>query len=96
MPLNIAAISSGNGNLGSVSSLPNNIASNSANLSASALVESIVTVAVGFKPATATGVVVISHEKVIASGLSLTVAYAFSDGAVPCLSKKKLICVGGK
>ena len=34
----------------------------------------------GLWPVTATGVVVNSQEKVIASGLSLIVAYAFSEG----------------
>ena len=45
------------------------------------MVESTTMVAVGLKPVTLTGVVETSQEKVIASGESLIVAYAFSDGA---------------
>ena len=69
----IAFISSGNGNLASEVPSPYNISSIFFNFSASILVESIVILAVGLNPATFTGVVVTSHEKVIASGLSFIV-----------------------
>ena len=65
-------------------SLPYRISSNDANFVfpfSSNLVLSIVTTAVGLCPATSTGVVEISQENVIASGLSLIVAYDFSVGA---------------
>ena len=86
--MKILAISSGNGNLATLASLagipcsgsascalqPYNISSNSANLAASTLVESITRDAVGFRFGTSTGVVDNSQENVIASGLSFTVA----------------------
>ena len=43
--------------------------------------ESITIVAVGLCPSTGTGTVETSQLNVTASGLSLIVAYAFSDGA---------------
>ena len=43
--------------------------------------ESIVRLADGFRFGTSTAVVVNSQLRAIASGVSLTVAYAFSDGA---------------
>lgn len=72
-PASIVFNSSGNGNLASVAPSPYNISSIFFNFSGSILVESIVTLAVGLNPATFTGVVVTSHEKVIASGLSFIV-----------------------
>jgi hypothetical protein len=57
------------------------MSSRSARSSASTLVESTTSCAAGLRPVTATGVVVISHENAMASGESLMVAYAFSDGA---------------
>ena len=69
----MSTISSGNGRAASSLSLPNNLASKAANFSASTLVESITRLAVGLKPSTATGVVVTSQLKVIASGLSFIV-----------------------
>ena len=59
----------------SASSVPYKAASNNANLAASNLVESTVTVAVGLLwPVTSTGVVENSQENVIASGESLIVS----------------------
>lgn len=65
--------SSGNGNLAGSVSVPYSRSSIAFNFVSSTLVESIVTLAVGLNPATFTGVVVTSHEKVIASGLSFIV-----------------------
>ena len=60
---------------------PNRIFSSSASFVGSALVESMVREAVGLWPVTLTGVVLSSQLKVMASGSSLMVLYAFSDGA---------------
>ena len=77
----MAAISSGSGRFAVMSSVPKSSFSKVANLAGSAFVESIVMDAVGFLPVTATGVVLTDQDKVIASGESLIVVYAFSEGA---------------
>jgi hypothetical protein len=72
--------SSGVGSRASSVAVPKRMSSRSAQRPASDLVESTVRMDVGLRPVTETGVVENSHENAIASGESLTVAYAFSDG----------------
>ena len=77
---NILIISSGNGNLASTASLPYRISSRTLSFALSTLVESIVIVADGLCPGTGTGIVLTSHENVIASGLSFMEEYCFCEG----------------
>ena len=74
-------ISSGKGKVACELVSPYNLASTATIVAGFNLVESITNVEVGLPPVTATGVVDTSHEKVIASGLSLIDVYPFSDGA---------------
>ena len=77
---NNSLISLGKTKVDSSVSVPYNLSSNDFSLPASTRVESITTDAVGFIPFTGTGTVVTSQLNVTASGLSLIVEYAFSDG----------------